>query len=329
MAKIYFDRDADLSILKGKVLAVIGYGNQGRAQAKAMRGMGLKVIVGNIKDESWFRAKKDGFKVYEIRDAVKRADCVLLLVPDEVAPEVYYEEVEPFLKDGALLDFASGYNLTYHFIEPRADLDVVMVAPRMIGAGIEELVGKGVGYPSLIGVAQDRSGSALKYALAIAKGIGSLLPGGFAVESSFEEETLVDLFSEHGWAGALLFILKESYDLLVEAGVSPEVAILELYASGELIEVAKAICRKGLFRQLKLHSRTSQYGQLTWGPKYGEAVRPILREALKGIKDGSFATEWALELKAGLPKFKRLLELTEGFEISKSEDSLYRTMGRR
>lgn len=330
MARIYFDKDADLSILKGKVIAVVGYGNQGMAQAKAMRGMALNVIVGNIKDESWDRAVKDEFKVYLIRDAIRRAEVVLLLVPDEVAPNVYYNEIEPFIKKGAVLCFASGYNITYHFIKPRGDLDVVMVAPRMIGSGIEELVGKGMGYPTLVGIAQDYSGSAMDSALAIAKGIGSFLPGGFAIESSFEEETIVDLFSEHSWAGALLFILKESYDALVEAGVSPEVALLELYASGELIECAKAIYKHGLFRQLRLHSRTSQYGQLTWGPRYvGEEFKRLLRQAIKEIKDGGFATEWTLEMKAGMPKFKKLLELTGRFEVSKAEERLYRMLGRR
>ena len=332
-AKFFYDKDADISLLKDKVISVIGYGNQGRAQALVMRELfNLNVIVGNIRDESWRRAEKDGFKVYEIREAAERSDVILLLVPDEVAPQVYESSIQPAVKnkEHLVLDFASGYNITYGFIRPEPNMDVVLTAPRMIGWGIiHRVLEEKRGYPTLVGVAQDISGRAFDYALAIAKSAGALLPGGFAIESSFEEETITDLFSEHTWVGAILFMFRASYEALVEAGIQPEVALIELYASGELIEIARAITEIGLFEQLKLHSRTSQYGQLTRGPLYaGDEVKEMFRQVIKSLKDGSFAREWALEQKAGMPVFYRLWREVREHPLYKEERKLYKKLGR-
>ncbi|MEM2593029.1 MAG: NAD(P)-binding domain-containing protein, partial [Thermofilaceae archaeon] len=172
MAELLFD--GDLSLLRDLTIAVIGYGNQGSVQAKILRENGLNVIVGNVRDEYWRRAESDGFKVYEIREAVRRADAALLLVPDEVAPEVYYSEIDEELrrKSFFILDFASGYNIAYGLIKPAPSADVVMVAPRMFAWGILERHKLGLGYPVLLGVAQNASGRAWDYALALAKGIG-------------------------------------------------------------------------------------------------------------------------------------------------------------
>jgi ketol-acid reductoisomerase len=332
LAKIYHDKDADISLLKDKTIAIIGYGNQGRAQALSLRDLNkLKVIIGNIKDESWKQAKKDGFKVYPIPEAAQKADVLFLLVPDEVAPEVY-KEIEPVIKEKEhiVLDFASGYNITYGFIKAYTNTDLVLVAPRMIGAGIIDLTRQNMGYPVLVGMAQDASGKAKQYALAIAKGIGSLLPGGLAIKSSFEEETLVDLLSEHGFAGALIAGIEAQYEALMEYGVSSEVAILELYASGELTEIAKVITEMGLFEQLKVHSRTSQYGQLTWGPRYvTKETKKLLREAAEEILDGRFAREWRSEQEMGMPVYNRLWKRLHEKPLVKAEDKLYKALKRR
>jgi ketol-acid reductoisomerase len=330
MARIFTDKDAGLDILKDKVIGVIGYGNQGRAQALNLRDNSLNVIVGNIKDSAWDLAVSDGFTVKSIGETAKESDVILLLIPDEVAPKVMEDEISPYLSSGKVLDFASGYNITYGFIKPPNGVDVVLVAPRMIGKGVRDLFLQNRGFPVLVGVEQDASGKAWDYALAISKGIGSFLPGGCAVESSFYEETLVDLFSEHSWAGAMLYLLQACYEVLVEEGVSPEVAILELYASGELGEIGHAIAQFGLWNQLKLHSHTSQYGHMTWGKRYiTEETKNLMREAIEEIKDGRFAREWGLEQLMGLPSFHRLWRMRLSHPICKEEDKLYKILGRR
>lgn len=330
MAKIFLDKDASLDILKDKVIGVIGYGNQGRAQALNLRDSGLNVVVGNIEDYARDIAVSDGFVVKDIDEASKEADIIMILIPDEVAPSVFEKDILPYLSKGKVIDFASGYNITYSFIKPPSDVDVVMVAPRMIGKSVRDLFTQGKGYPVLIGVEQDASGKAWDYALALSKGIGAFLPGGCGVESCFYEETLVDLFSEHSWAGAMLYLLQACYEVLIEEGVSPEVAILELYASGELGEIGHAIAQLGLWEQLKLHSRTSQYGHMTWGKRYiTEETKRLMKEAIEEIKDGRFAREWGLEQVMGLPSFNMLWKLRLTHPICKEEDKLYKILGKR
>ncbi|MCD6088476.1 NAD(P)-binding domain-containing protein [Candidatus Bathyarchaeota archaeon] len=325
--------EGDLSLLKDKTVAVIGYGNQGRAQGKVLRSNGVNVIVGNVRDPYWDQAVKDGFEVYEIDEAAKRADVALLLVPDEVAPDVYYKKVEPEIKDKEhfILDFASGYNITYGFIKPQPNTDVILVAPRMIGKGILDLHEQKRGYPVLLGVAQDSSGKAWDYAKALAKGIGAIgLPGGVAVKSSFDEETLLDLLTEHTWGPMLVATMLAYFDVVTEEyGVSPEAAILELYASGELSEVAKAMADVGLFEQMKFHSRTSQYGHLTRSRKYYNMVKDVVREAAAHIWNGEFAREWSLDQAFGRVVFERLWKIVTSSKLAKAEDKLYRLLGRR
>jgi ketol-acid reductoisomerase len=329
--KLFFD--GDLSLIKDKIVSIIGYGNQGRAQAYALRSNGINVIIGNIKDESWNRAIKDGYKVYSIEEASSKADIILLLVPDEIAPKVFYEKIEPKIKEKnhIVLDFASGYNITYGFIKPLPNSDVIMVAPRMIGEGILNLFKEGKGYPVLLGVEKDFSGKAWDYALAISKGIGAFLPGGVGVKSSFEEETLLDLFSEHIMAPMTLFSIKTAYEILTkEYGVSSEATLLELYASGEWIEIYKVIYEMGLFEQLVVHSRTSQYGQLTRGQKIiTEEMKNMMRKAIQKILDGSFAKEWFLEQESNYPMFNRLWKNIRECDLAKDEDRLYRALKRR
>jgi ketol-acid reductoisomerase len=207
---------------------------------------------------------------------------------------------------------------------------VVLVAPRMIGQGVLELASRSEGVPVLVGVHQDATGRALAVALALADGIGGFLPHGVVVESSFNEETLVDLFTEHTWAGAFLYMLDKAFHILVEAGVSPEVAILELYGSGEIGEIGRAMASDGLWRQLKLHSHTSQFGQLTHGAEFVDRrVEQLMRKAISEIRDGSFDRRWMAEQARGLPLFRRLLDEVLSSALTKAEDNLYARLGRR
>jgi len=331
MAKFFAAADADPALLKGKTIAVVGYGNQGRSQAINLRRSGHQVIVGNQEDESWQQARADGFETFAMDAATARADVVMLLLPDEIAPATYRELIAPHLAGGGkTLVFASGYNITYKFIAPPRETDVVLVAPRMIGQGVLELPARGEGFPVLVGVSQDASGHALATALAIAHGIGAFLPHGAVVESSFEEETLVDLFSEHTWAGAMLFLLDRAFKLLVEAGVSKEVALLELYASGELGEIGRAMATLGVWNQLKLHSHTSQFGQLTHGSQFiGADSEAFMRKAIDEIRDGTFAKRWAAEQAAGSPVYQRLLGERLSSPIATAEHELFIRLGRR
>jgi len=319
--KVFYDKDADLTILKDKIIAVIGYGNQGRAQSLNMRDSGLKVIVGNRKDEYYDIAVRDGFEVYSIDRAVKLADVICFLIPDEVQPAVFEKYIRPNLKEGAVLDFASGYTVHFGFIEPPENIDVIMVAPKMIGASVRELYLKGTGCTSLVAVHQDYSGKALDYALALAKAIGSTRSG--AILTTFEEEAVTDLFGEQVLAGGQLFLLRFVFDLLVSAGYNPYVVLLELYMSGEAAEEAKKIVRMGLFKQLSLHSPTSQYGQLTRGPRMiNKQAQETLREILDEIVDGRFAKEWELEKKAGYVRMRILKRKALEHPLNRFEEEL-------
>ncbi len=330
MARFFAAGDADPAVLSGETVAVIGYGNQGRAQAINLRRAGHQVIVGNQEDDSWRQALGDGFKPLAMDAAVARAEIVLLLLPDEIAPDIYRRMIEPHLGRGKTLVFASGYNITYKFIVPPREVDVILVAPRMIGQGVLDLTARGEGFPVLAAVKQDASGRALATTLAIAHGIGAFMPHGAVVESSFEEETLVDLFSEHTWAGAMLFLLERAFKLLVETGVSPEVALLELYASGELAEIGRAMASLGMWNQLKLHSHTSQFGQLTHGAQFiGADSEALMRNAIAEIRDGTFARRWAAEQAAGSPLFQRLLGEVFESPVASAEAELYAKLGRR
>jgi ketol-acid reductoisomerase len=329
MARFYDSADADPAALNGKTIAVVGYGNQGRAQAINLRRAGHRVIVGNQEDESWHRALGDGFETLPVDAAAAHADIVMLLLPDEIAPSIYEPQIAPHLSRGRTIVFASGYNITFKFIVPPREVDVILVAPRMIGQGVLDLSARGEGFPVLVGVHQDASGCARATMLAIASGIGAFLKHGAVVESSFQEETLVDLFSEHTWAGAMLFLLARGFKLLVEAGVSTEVALLELYASGELGEIGRAMATMGLWNQLRLHSHTSQFGQLTHGEQFiGSETDALMRKAIAEIRDGTFAQRWAAEQAAGSPLYQQLLSSALTSPIAKAERELFDRMRR-
>ena len=321
MAKIYYDTDADLGILNDRTIGLIGYGNQGQAQAQNMRDTGLEVIIGNIDDKYKASAVSDGFEVFSIREAAESADIVLMLIPDEVQQEVYQEQIKPFLKAGNVLCFASGYNVYYKRIVPESKVDTIMVAPRMIGRAVRSLYKQGLGFPCLIATAQGTSGDAFKTALAIAKAIGATRLGAF--ESSFEEETQIDLFAEQMlWPGIIKLCLLY-FEKLVENGCDPEIVITELYLSGEMFEVVRAMITEGFFNQLRLHSHTSQYGQLSRAGRIApEALLEVSDTIMAEIRSGDFAKEWATEQEKGLPTLKSLWQKALVHPISRSEKNL-------
>ena len=326
MARMYFEEDSDLRHLDGQTICIVGYGNQGRSQALNMRDSGLTVIVGSRRDASYRTALQDGFAVFEVDEAVARSDVIFLLVPDEVMPQVFEQDIAANLAPGAMLVFASGYNITFGLINPPPEVDVVMIAPRMIGAGVRDTYLSGKGFPSLIAVHQAAGETAFERMLALCEGIGSTRMG--VIESSFLEETTVDLFAEQV---GFLYAVRRYCEVLVEAGCSPEAAMLEFYASGEGIATAKAYRDIGLWDQITLHSRTSQYGQEVTSllsPKEEENERARLRAIISHIQDGSFAREWTAEQEAGFPEFNRVRAQNMAHEMRAAERRLYKVLGR-
>ena len=216
MTTVYHDEDADLAALAGETIAVVGYGNQGRSQALNLRDSGLRVVVGNVADAARGRAAAEGFEVADVADVVRRADVVMLLIPDEVMPEVYRRDVAPGLRPGGCVSFASGYNVAFDLIVPAADVDVVLVAPRMIGPGVRDRYVDGRGFPSFVAVHRNATGRAQARMLALAKGIGSTRAG--CLELTMAQEAHLDLFTEQGFGPAFGLALRQSIELLVVQG---------------------------------------------------------------------------------------------------------------
>ena len=326
MSKFYFDADADLSLLQGRTVAILGYGNQGRSQALNLRDSGVKLIVGNIEDEYAANARADGWDLRPIAEAAAAADVKLILTSDDSQPEVYGKWIKSSLKPGDVLSFAHGFNIHFGEIVPPDFVDVVMVAPRMLGDGVRATFVEGRGFASMIAVHQDASKRALDYCLAIAKGIGSTKMG--ALMSSFEEETLIDLFEEHQPA---LYALRTAYEALVEAGCSPEAIILDLYASGESIKWAEYGRDLGAFERMKRASQTAQFGHLVWAQQYfdREAALEGARKVIGNIKDGSFYKALKAQKRANLNQVEDTKATNSAHEMMKREDGLYRLLGRR
>ncbi|MBL3610297.1 ketol-acid reductoisomerase [Rhodovulum sulfidophilum] len=326
MAQWYFDEDGDLSVLAGKTVGVFGYGNQGRSQALNMRDAGIDVIVGSRSDASAEKSQEDGFETLPLAEAARKADILFVLVPDEVMPAVYAEHIAPNLVPGNVVNFASGYNVHFKKIVPQDDVDVIMLAPRMVGQGVRDTVVAGVGFPSLVAVHQDATGHAWSTLIALAKAIGSTRMG--VIESSFEEETVADLFNEHF---GFLHAVRQGVEVLVEKGVSYEAAILELYASGEMREIGQYFVDHGLFDQLKLHSRTSAFGQLAWArpsPEAEQASKDHLRNVIDRIKDGTFASKWQEVQEGGMKEFEAAEAELQQQPFWQEELKLYKRLGR-
>lgn len=326
-ATVYTEADASLDPIRWATIAIIGYGNQGRAQARNLRDSGLDVIVATRRDGSWEQAEADGFDVFTASVAAARADVVFLLVPDEVMPTVY-DEVEPNLEAGDVVNFASGYNITYDFIEPKADLDVTLVAPRMIGALVRDLYVDGRGAPALLAVHQDATGQAFERAAALAKGIGATRSG--AIEVDFETETTTDLMSEQGLFPIFAAALLARYEVETAAGVPPEVTLLESYLSREMAYIFEKAATEGIMEQMTLHSRTSQFGQLLGIDAFDrEPLEEFLQERLDAIQSGAFAEEWDAEKEAGYPRFEALRERVRDDPMIQTEQAAIDTFGFR
>lgn len=303
--KIYKDEDADLSILKDKVIAVLGYGSQGHAHALNLRDSGLNVIVGlRAGGRSYEKAREHGFEPLSVREACEKADLIMILLPDQTQPEVYKNEIAPALKPGKMLLFAHGFNIHYNQIVPPKDVDVAMVAPKGPGHLVRREFEKGAGVPCLVAVYQDATGTAFQKALAYAKGIGGTRAG--VIETTFKEETETDLFGEQVvLCGGVSALIKAAFETLVEAGYQPEVAYFECLH--ELKLIVDLIYEGGLSFMRYSISDTAEYGDLTRGPRIiNDQVRAEMKKILKEIQSGEFAREWILENQAGRPVLNAL-----------------------
>ncbi len=310
MAKVYHDEDVSLDVLKGKRIAVIGYGSQGHAHALNLKDSGLDVVVGLRKGgASWEKAKADGLEVMEVAEAAASAQVIMMLIPDTLQPKVYEESIAPNLKEGDALAFAHGFNIHYGQIVPPNFVDVFMVAPKGPGSLVRRMYVEGKGVPCLAAVYQDYTGKAFEVALAYAKGIGGTRAG--VLETTFKEETETDLFGEQViLCGGVTALIKAAFETLVEAGYQPEVAYFECLH--ELKLIVDLIYEQGISGMRKWVSDTAKYGDVTRGPRViDEYVRERLWEILDEIQTGVFAKEWILENQVGRPVFNALLKRDE------------------
>jgi len=321
MYTVYRDDQVSLDPLRDRRLSVIGFGNQGSAQSLNMRDSGLDVLIGNRDDEYRPRARDAGFEVVEIPEAAERGDVVSLLIPDEVQREVHLAQIAPHLAAGDCLNFAHGYNLHYGFIEAPPGVDVTMVAPRMIGRGVRDLFVQGKGASAYCAVHQDATGRAQDTMLAIAKAIGCSRGG--AIVTTVALETELDHFLEQATWPAIFRVLIESFEVLVEAGYPPEIVALELWGCKEAAEILEAMADTGLFRQMALHSQTSQYGTMSRAPTViGPEMKPAFAARLREIRTGIFAREWELERLLGYPVFHKLRAECLAHPINAAEDKM-------
>jgi ketol-acid reductoisomerase len=291
--KIYHEEDGDLSVLKNKVIGMIGYGNQGRSQALNMRDQGINVIVGNRDDEFKVRAEEDGFETYSIPEAVQKGDIFFLLIPDEIMNEVYEKKIEPYLSNGDALAFASGYNIAFDLLKPPQTIDVLLIAPRMIGVGVRETFLNKEGHFSFIGVHQNASGQAEQIMLALTKGVGGLMKGG--VEVTMMQEAVLDLFSEQGFGPSFSQIMLKSINLLLDAGYPKETVLVELILSGWMKYSYDDMAKIGIIDHIKGLSPKNQYGSLSRVVRFQDVIHRIItiqKDILRNIQNGSFAEEW-------------------------------------
>jgi ketol-acid reductoisomerase len=305
MVKVYYDEDADLSLLKGKKVAIMGYGSQGHAQAQNLRDSGVDVVVGLRKGRpSWDAAVADGLNVMTVPEAAEQADIIQILLPDEVQARIYREQIAPYLKEGNALMFSHGFNIHFDQIVPPSNIDVFMVAPKGPGHMVRRTFVEGKGVPSLVAVHQDYTGKAKDLALAYAKGIGGTRAGVF--ETTFKEETETDLFGEQAvLCGGVTALMKAGFETLVEAGYAPEMAYFECIHEMKLI--VDLINEGGLSGMRYSISNTAEYGDYMSGPRLiTEETRKEMKKILAEIQNGEFAKKWTLENQAGCPSFKAI-----------------------
>lgn len=307
MIKIYYDKDVDSSALAGKTVAVIGYGNQGHAQANNMRDSGLTVILGlRPKGPSWKQAEIDGFKPLTIAEATKKADVIHMLIPDTAQPSVYHEQIAPNLSPGKTLGFAHGFNIHFKTIIPPTNIDVVMVAPKAPGLSVREMYVNNFGVPGLIAVQQDHTGRAKQTALAMAKALGCTKAG--VIETVFKDETESDLIGEQiVLVGGLMELIKNGFEVLVDFGYAPELAYFEACNEAKLI--IDQIYRNGIIGMLKAVSDTAKWGGMSVGKKIIDShVRQNMEKAAESVRNGDFAKEWLAEDAKGRPNMNAMLK---------------------
>jgi len=311
---VYYDKDADLSLIQGKKVAIIGYGSQGHAHANNLKDSGVNVVVGlRAGSASAAKASDAGLEVQEIAAAVSGADVVMILAPDEHQAKLYRDHIAPNIKQGAALAFAHGFNIHYGQIEPRADLDVIMIAPKGPGHLVRSTYMQGGGVPSLIAVQQDASGQARDIALAYASANGGGRAG--VIETNFREECETDLFGEQVvLCGGLTSLIQAGFETLVDAGYEPEMAYFECLHEVKLI--VDLIYEGGIANMRYSISNTAEYGDLTRGPRIiTDETRAEMKRVLKQIQDGSFAREFILENQAGAPRMKAMRRLAQEHQI--------------
>ncbi|MFH1367919.1 MAG: ketol-acid reductoisomerase [Elusimicrobiota bacterium] len=314
--KIYYDKDADLKELKGKKIAIIGYGSQGHAQAQNLRDSGLNVVVAEMAGtDNYKKAVADGFKPVTAGEAAKDADWIQMLVPDQTQAKVWHAEVKQVIKKGATLGFSHGFNIRYNQIEPSKDVNVVMIAPKGPGHLVRRQYTEGKGVPCLIAIEQDATKNAKDIGLAYAKGIGGTRGG--VIETTFSEETETDLFGEQVvLCGGLVELIKAGFDTLVEAGYQPEIAYFECLHECKLI--IDMIYEDGIGWMNYSISDTAEYGEYAVGKRIiNEQTRAEMRKVLAEIRSGQFAKDWLLENQVGRPVFNQARRELDGHLIEK------------
>jgi len=319
--KVFYDKDCDLSLVKGKNVAIIGYGSQGHAHAQNLSESGINVTVGLRRGgASWNKVEQAGIKVAEVDEAVKAADIVMILLPDENIAQVYKDNVEPNIKQGAVLAFAHGFNVHYGQVVPRADLDVIMIAPKAPGHTVRNTYKQGGGVPHLIAVYQDKSGAARDIALSYAMANGGGRAG--IIETNFREETETDLFGEQAvLCGGTVELIKAGFETLVEAGYAPEMAYFECLH--ELKLIVDLIYEGGIANMNYSISNNAEYGEYVTGPRIvTEDTKKAMQQCLKDIQTGEYAKSFILENKAGAPTLISRRRITADHQIEQVGEKL-------
>jgi ketol-acid reductoisomerase len=305
MAKIYYENDANLELIRGKTIGIIGFGSQGHAHALNLRDSGMNVMVGLYPgSKSWQQAQMAGLRVGTVDEVARSADIIMMLAPDQIQKKIYDESIAPSLRSGQMLMFAHGFNIHYNQIVPPSDIDVTMIAPKAPGHKVRENFVAGIGVPAIVAVHQNASENAKEIALAYGRGIGSAKAG--IIETTFEEETETDLFGEQAvLCGGVTSLVKTAFETLVQAGYQPEIAYFECFH--ELKLLVDMMHEGGMAYMRYSISDTAEYGDYTRGPKIiDDHVRQNMKQVLQNIRSGAFAREWILENQAGRPSFLAL-----------------------
>jgi ketol-acid reductoisomerase len=326
MAVIYYENDADLSLLDGKTVGIMGYGSQGHAHALSLKDSGVNVVVGLYQgSSSWPKAEEAGLRVATVSEVAQQADMMMMLVPDHLQARIYHESIQPHMGEGKTLMFAHGFNIHYQQIIPGPEIDVTMIAPKAPGHRMREIFIRGSGVPGLLAIHQDASGRAKEMALAYARGVGCTRAG--VLETTFKEETETDLFGEQAvLCGGVSALIKASFETLVEAGYQPESAYFE--CMHELKLIVDLIYQGGLGYMRYSVSDTAEYGDYTRGPRViDDSVKQNMKRILGEIQDGTFAREWIAENDEGRPRFNVLRQQDADHPIEQVGKTLREMMG--